>query len=38
MKAFQVFERQAMLRLDCIHAVECPMAMNTLGNNRFEKG
>jgi len=38
MKAFQRFERQAMLWLDRLHAAECPMAMNTLGNNRLEKG
>ena len=31
-KAFQGFERQAMLRLDRLHAADCLMALNTSGN------
>ena len=31
-KAFQGFERQAMLRLDRLHAADCLMALNTPGN------
>ena len=34
--AFQGFERQAMLRLDRLHAADCLMALNTLGN-RLER-
>jgi toxin HigB-1 len=31
-KAFQGCERQAMLRLDRLHAADCLMALNTPGN------
>ena len=31
-KAFQGFERQAMLRLDRLHSADCLMALNTPGN------
>ena len=31
-KAFQAFERQAMLRLDRLHAADCLLALNTPGN------
>jgi proteic killer suppression protein len=34
--AFQGFERQAMLRLDRLHAADCLMALNTPGN-RLER-
>jgi proteic killer suppression protein len=34
-KAFQSFQRQAMLRLDRLHAADSLMALNTPGN-RFE--
>jgi toxin HigB-1 len=36
-KAFQGFERQPMLRLDRLHAVDRLMALNTPGN-RLEEG